>query len=155
MRKTSSPNYSKSPISGNPRTLYNSSDSENPAWQFTLFDKENELWGWKALEKNIKEIFFFLSSLEGMSWHDIKQQNGGRGINGGTNHHSVLISDLTKLAKNRMNYLKLDEHEELFSLRVNNTRRIYGIKHNKILKILWYDEYHGNNNKAVFPTKKR
>lgn len=155
MRKTSTPNYSKNPISGNPRTLHNSSDSENPTWQFTLFDKDHKLWGWKALENNIKEIFFFLSSLEGMSWHDIKQQNGGRGKNGGTNHHPVLISDLTKVAKDRLNYLKLDDHEELFSLRVNNTRRIYGIKHNRILKILWYDEYHGNNNSSVFPTKKR
>ena len=145
------------PVSGRPRALQNSvsDDAESPAWQFNLLDIDHSLWGWKTFKSNVEEIFFFLSTLEGMTWHDLKKQNGGRGKNGGTNHHAVQVDDLTKLARDRLRDLKLDEHNELFSLRVNNTRRIYGIKSNKVFKVLWYDEYHGNNSQAVYPTKNR
>lgn len=151
------PQYRESPLSKSPRVLQNpdSDDEGFPAWQFSLFDKEHSLWGWGVFKNNVEEVLCFLSSLESMTWHKIKQQSGGRGHKGGTNHHTVQVVELTKPARDRLRELKLDEHSELFSLRANNRTRIYGIRNNKIIKVLWYDEYHGDNSQAVYPTKSR
>jgi len=112
------PQYKVVPVSGTPRTLQSavSNDGESPAWQFSLFDTDHSLWGWRTFKNNVEEILLFLSSLEGMTWHDLKKQNGGRGKNRGTNHHPVQVDELTKTARDRLRDLKLDEHNELFSL---------------------------------------
>ena len=42
---------------------------------------------------------------------------------------------------------------ELFSLRLDATKRVYGIRDRQVLKLLWFDPYHGDNSKAVYPVR--
>lgn len=79
----------------------------------------------------------------------MKETSGGRSA--GTNHHNLALEGFTRDAKKRLIELKLDDISELFSLRLSNTIRIYGIKDGRVLKILWYDQYHGSKNGA-YPT---
>lgn len=128
-----------------------STDKETPAWQFNRCDREHDLWGWQKLpdEKQI-EIIKLLCSYERMTWADLRKQVGGRGH--GTNHHPLPVSSFTKKARDRLQELKLDDYPDLFSLRLQNTVRLYGIKDGRVLKFIWYDPYHGSKNGA-YPTK--
>ena len=67
------------------------------------------------------EIIKSLHGFERMTWNQIKQVAGGR--SSGTNRHLLTIDDFSKEAKKRLKQLKLDDNDELFSLRLNNTLR--------------------------------
>ena len=89
-----------------------------------------------------------------MSWGEIKSQAGGKAEGNGTNHHALPKDKFTKDAKDRLEILKLDDYEELFSLRLGNKIRLYGIKDGRVLRFIWHDPYHGEN-KGAYPVKKR
>jgi len=86
-----------------------------------------------------------------MSWSELKQAAGGR--SSGTNNHSLPVDEFVKKAKKRLEELKLDDHDELFSLRLNNTLRLYGIRDGRVLRFVWHDPHHGTDNGA-YPTKR-
>ncbi len=81
------------------------------------------------------------------------QAAGGR--RKGNNSHPVKIRELTVQAKERLGRIRQDDVSELFSLRLEATARIYGIRDRRALKLLWYDRYHGTNTKAVYPVRLR
>lgn len=82
-----------------------------------------------------------LTSFESMTWSDIlvrdKKQN-----------HSIPIGELNKCAVARMSELNIPE-EEIISLRLNGTTRLYGFKSTATFVILWYDAGHGDNDTCV------
>ena len=131
-----------------------STDQLTPAWQFHRCDREHSLWGWEKLpnEEFIKIIKDHLHSFENMTWVTIKQASGGR--KNGTNSHPLPIEGFAKDAIKRLQELKLDDIAELFSLRLNNTVRLYGIKDGRVLRFIWHDPHHGTKNGA-YPTSKR
>jgi hypothetical protein len=131
-----------------------STDQLTPAWQFHRCDHDHELWGWEKLahEDFIKIIKDHLHSFEGMTWTQIKQAAGGR--SSGTNSHPLPIQGFVKGAVKRLEELKLDDVSELFSLRLNNTLRLYGIKDGRVLRFIWHDPYHGTKDGA-YPTSKK
>ena len=92
-----------------------------------------------------------LQNFESMTWEEIMKATGGR--DKGTNSHFVEVGKLTNNAKKRLAEIEQDDVSQLFSLRLDNKKRIYGIHDRRALKLLWYDSYHGNNNKAVYPLK--
>jgi len=125
-------------------------DRANPAWKFHKWDKDHHLWGWNKLENiSIIGILSHLADFEGMTWQQIKQQAGGR--RHGTNSHSLKLDGFSKDAKDRLKELKLDDQDVLFSLRLTNTTRLYGIRQGRTLSLLWHDPYHGGDN-AAYPT---
>lgn len=88
-----------------------------------------------------------LSSYEGMTWAEIQSASGGK--TKGTNNHFAYISKLDKEAQKRAMELHLDV-DELFSLRLTGTLRLYGILENGIFSIIWYDQNH-----EIYPLKNR
>jgi len=68
-----------------------------------------------------------------MTWQDIE---------GGTGSHPIPKNDLVKVAQDRLTTLRMDDLDDVFSLRLSNTKRIFGVRVENILKILWYDPDH-------------
>ncbi len=93
-----------------------------------------------------------LVALEGLTWADIKAQAGGR--RRGTNHHPIEFAEFTPTARHRLEQLRLDEFASLFSLRLTNTLRLYGVRDGRVMQLVWHDPFHGSRRGAC-PTSRR
>ena len=127
-------------------------DLETVVWQFGIADLEGT-WGWKTTAGKDwwEKILPKLRDFESMTWEEIMRASGGR--KAGTNNHSVEVKNLTPQARDRLEEIQQDDVSELFSLRLDSKTRIYGIRDRRALKLLWYDPYHGNNQRAVYPVQ--
>jgi hypothetical protein len=133
----------------NPESL----ETQTIAWHFHRIDWEHGQWGFRNLRPpHWRELLKHLVSLEGLTWAKLKEQCGGRGKSGGTNHHSLELDELCRDAQARLIELNLDDYDLIFSLRLSNTLRLYGIRDGRVLRLLWYDQHHGSKN-AVYLTK--
>jgi hypothetical protein len=92
-----------------------------------------------------------LGGFESMTWDEVLSASGGRGQKGGNNHHAIAYDGLTKQAKIRLAEIKMDDIEEVFSLRFSGKLRLYGIRSLRVCRLLWIDPWHGDNAKAVVP----
>ncbi len=112
-------------------------------------------WGCRSIPSRVwwDEILPKLQDFESMTWAEIMRAAGGRAR--GSNHHSVEVENLTRQAKTRLAEIGQDDVPELFSLRLDATKRIYGIRDRQALKLLWYDPHHGTNARAVYPVQDR
>ena len=128
-------------------------DKETIAWCFGAVDVDGD-WGWRRMGKRWwQDVLPKLQDFETMTWAEIQQAAGGR--RRGNNSHPVEVGKLTRQAKERLAELEQEDVSELFSLRLSATQRIYGIRDRRALKLLWYDPHHGNNARAVYPTRRR
>lgn len=140
----------KSPRIENPPQNF---DIETPAWQFNRCDSDHARWGWNKLsaEDRWAIITTSLAAFERMTWAEIRKQAGGKGEGKGTNHHSLAIEGFCKEARDRLRELRLDDLDELFSLRLANRTRLYGVKEGRVLRFVWHDPFHGEKTGA-YPT---
>lgn len=116
-------------------------DNERPVWRVSTLDIGGP-WCWKCIDGITiwAEIYDKISHFEKMTWLEIKQHGS----------HSIKIDELCPEARKRLEQIQLDDVEELFSLRLTGKQRIWGIRHNAILKILWWDPGH-----EVCPSEKK
>lgn len=120
---------------------------KHPVWAFQHCDLEHERWSLLNCNTFYEDIMDKLSSYERMTWAEIQSASGGK--KKGTNNHFAYISKLDKEAQKRAMELHLDV-DELFSLRLTGTLRLYGILENGIFSIIWYDPNH-----EIYPLKDR
>jgi hypothetical protein len=114
-----------------------------PAWRFSRLELVDP-FGWHQIATSkLHEIRERLASFESMTWHEILVAN---------NHanHSIKISKICRTARQRLEELKLEDIEDLVSLRVSGKERVWGIKQDNILLLLWWDPQH-----QICPSKKR
>jgi hypothetical protein len=110
----------------------------------------------KILLVHVREDYFWkhihpkLSTLENMTWADLEGQSYSSGGRRKSSNHWVLIKDLAKEARRRIDELNYDDHETIFSIRLSGTQRLYGFRENNYFRILWYDPNH-----KIFPSSKR
>lgn len=141
-----SPQERQIKLGGDPESL----ETQTIAWQFRRMDESHEHWGWNQLRApQWKQFLRQLKQFEGLTWAQIKEAAGGR--RRGTNNHSLLIADLNSAARKRISDLHLDQYDKIFSLRMTNTLRIYGIRDGRVMRLLWYDPFHGTG-QGVCPT---
>jgi hypothetical protein len=134
----------------------NGFDTETMAWNFHRLDHDHSFWGWNKLKASQwRDLLKIFITFEGITWGELKKQSGGR--KAGTNHHPIPTTDFTVDAKRRLTELRLDEYATLFSLRLNNTLRLYGVREGRVLQLVWHDPYHGSGNGAcpTASTKKK
>lgn len=121
---------------------------------FDLLDFEHDLWGWKTLSKDQHiDFLMFVKAIEKQTWAEIKSAAGGK--RHGTNHHSLEIAKFDKKAQERLEELNLHSlvGDSLFSLRMNNVTRIYGLREAEFFRPIWYDPYHDEQSKAAYPVE--
>jgi hypothetical protein len=154
VRKPRLPKVRESPQShivktgGNPASF----DSQTISWHFHRLDRVHAEWGWDKLRaRQWREILTHLVSFEGLTWAEIQNQSGGR--KRGSNSHSLEITELCKAAQDRLVELRLDDFESVFSLRINNTLRLYGVRDGRVLQLVWHDPHHGSKLGACPTTK--
>lgn len=114
-----------------PTWAFNMCDA-NGKWAFTKDRLENEFW---------HKILPRLQALESQTWNDIL-------VTGRKQNHSISIGRLNKCARDRLKELKVTD-DEIVSLRVDGTKRIYGLRYIDKMVILWYDDGHGDNETCV------
>lgn len=145
MRKGGHPKWSREPdvekrvkIPSNPE----SSDKHTIAWQFHRRDHDHGTWGWNQLDDGqfLRLVNEHLSSFETMTWAELAKAAGGR--RAGNNHHFIAVADCCKDAQKRLTELKLDDFDELFSLRLTGKWRLFGIRDGRVLRLIWCDQDH-------------
>lgn len=108
-------------------------------------------FGWKdiGIEK-LKEILYIIRSYESMTWSEIKKAT--HGFSNKSKNHFIPICECSREAQKR--YMEcFDENiaeDEVFSLRLSNKERIFGIVTKGVFKALWWDPEH-----KVYKSKKR
>jgi hypothetical protein len=60
----------------------------------------------------------------------------------GPNHHKVRIDQLCSTAQSRLAELRLDDVEELISLRLTGRQRVWGVLEHNVVILLWWDPEH-------------
>ena len=128
-------------IGGDPESIY----GFHPSWSFSSCDIDETIpWSFckNRLINDFWDIIFQkLREFESMTWGQIF-------INGKKQNHSIILSELNKCARDRLNELHI-EAEAIYSLRLGSTLRIYGYMVQHTYCILWYDDNHGDNNTCV------
>lgn len=118
-----------------------SDDSGHVVWSFSLADNEGR-WGFKGLSVDELHSLIFdkLVSKESLNWNEIKANKS----------HHVATSKLIKEAQIRLKDLNMDDLDELFSLRLTGIIRVWGVKQENVLRLLWWDPHH-----EICPSRKK
>lgn len=93
--------------------------------------KENFFWN---------EIFPKLKDIETKKWQELEIEQFGK--KGKSKHHWVSVKKMIRPAQQRLMALQLDDVEELFSMRLTATQRIWGIRDYNYFKMIWFDINH-------------
>lgn len=103
------------------------------AWHLRIMDRSGP-WGWGFVNINDfwNEIFQKMSHFETNTWCEVLNRNS----------HAVKIEKLSKEAQRRLIEIGQDDIEEIVSLRITGEKRLWGIRDQNILKILWWDPKH-------------
>ena len=75
-----------------------------------------------------------LSSFESRKWSEILAKGEGS--------HLVKVDKLSKKAKDCLEKMRLDDVEQLLSLRLSGKERVWGILAEGIVNLLWWDPEH-------------
>lgn len=146
MGKTKQPKVKEEPfpqkkpkIASNPLDYYH----YHPSWRISKIQVIDP-FGWHILDKNkLDEIRIKLANFESMTWREIlldsKKQN-----------HTVSVNQISKNAQSHLIQIGLDDLEELTSLRLSGTERVWGFIIQGVMNLLWWDPDH-----QVYPSKKR
>ncbi len=117
----------------------------SPMWRFEKMDIEGK-WSLHTAD-NLWELLCKLADFERMTWGEIRKQTHDKGK---SSNHEILYEDLIPEAQKRAKQLNLEEHgDSVFSLRLNNKERLFGILTDGIFFIVWYDREH-----EICPSKK-
>ncbi|MDB5575314.1 MAG: hypothetical protein JWR80_490 [Bradyrhizobium sp.] len=81
-----------------------------------------------------------------MTWAEIEMAAGGKSK--GTNSHAMSRSQFSKAARDRLNEIK-NLSDAFFSLRLENTVRLYGVREDYCLRVVFFDPYHFKDDKRA------
>lgn len=103
------------------------------SWRFNAADK-NGPFSWVNLSNGdeFKTVVGKLSDIETMSEPD-QQQRGC---------HFISIDALSQEAKQRLAEIKLDDLDELYSIRLDGRGRVFCVHRPQYMRVLWFDPDH-------------
>lgn len=108
------------------------SDHCCPDFKAEQMDKSGP-WGWDFFDSaEIIMLFQKIFESQKLTWQSLRS-NGS---------HFVNRTDLCSEAQKRLTYLRKDDLDQLFSLRLTGPKRVWGIKEGNILWLLWWDPKH-------------
>jgi len=113
-----------------------------PVWQLKMIDMDHEHWGWKNLNEDLYEVLDKLKNYETRTWKEIQSDK--------KRDHPVAFEKLANEAQKRIKELRYDDIDELYRFKLSGKKRVWGIVHGYIFKILWWDPEH-----TVCPSPKK
>jgi hypothetical protein len=128
------PKFSGSPPSADrqPKIAPVSGTTGSPVWKMARIDFGGPWCPTVMTQDILVEIVNKLKTLERSTWMEIER--------GGS--HFIPINGIIKEARQRLEQLKIDDAEALFSLRVSGKERIWGLRSNDVFTFLWWDPDH-------------
>jgi hypothetical protein len=73
-----------------------------------------------------------------MTWGEIEKKFG----RSNTQNHEMPVKKICKTAQERLSEIKLDDIDCLYSIRVSAKERLWGIRKDRVLYIIWWDPEH-------------
>ncbi len=138
------PKWGNEPQGGkNPkiRAMPESTDSQTLAWHFGIRDLDHAEWGWNKLGPDgFLELVQELCHFETMTWAELSKAVGDK--RSGNKHHLIDVTACCKNAQDRLAAIKQDDVDQLFSLRLRNKLRLFGIRSGRVLRLIWHDQEH-------------
>ena len=111
-------------------------NSLKPAWRLAKLELCGP-FGWHEMTgEKLQEVVKKLGAFEALTWGEILVTQKHR-------NHSILVEKLSPSARRRLSELKLDDLDELVSLRLSGPNRVFGIREQGILLLMWWDPDHG------------
>lgn len=108
------------------------------SWKLSAIDLGGR-WGWAGItSRSLLVITQRLKELENKSLYELEQCGS----------HEMPRSALCKDAQQRLEEIKMDDIDFLFSFRIGKRIRIWGIIEGNIVTVLWHDPRH-----EVYPMK--
>lgn len=144
MSKKKRPLRSESPpTKKTPRRLFNPEDFESKTivWHINTICREGN-WGWEKVGRKMfwKDIVQKLSSFESMTWANIKAGGYGK---------TIPVFRICREAQRHLSAIRQEDTDYLFELRLSAKKRVWGIRDQRVLKVLWWDPEH-----TVCPSRK-
>ncbi|PIS00440.1 MAG: hypothetical protein COT84_07530 [Chlamydiae bacterium CG10_big_fil_rev_8_21_14_0_10_35_9] len=132
-KKKKTPRTSFNPVESKiPKAGIFPSEDNHPEFRVEQMDKDG-LWGWDKFEPSmIQELFKKIFEAQKLTWQSLRD-NGS---------HPILYDKLSAEAQKRLRQLQKDDLDELYSLRISGSKRIWGIKEGNLFLILWWDPKH-------------
>jgi len=123
----------ESPLtSKQPRFESTTGKTGRPVWKIGQADFGGP-WCPAKMQKDILlEIIRRLKDFERATWLDIER--------GGS--HPIPVNRIIGDAQRRLQALKLDDTNDLFSLRLGGNERLWGLRSNDVFSVLWWDPDH-------------
>lgn len=107
-----------------------SHDQKCLRWCFSHFDRKD--WHDDTHRgDSFNSIGKHLRDFQGLTWADIKRKE-----------HPIKKDRLVREAQNRLGYLKQDDCDEVWRLQFAGLPRLWGIRHEDIFLVLWWDPQH-------------
>ena len=116
------------------RTAAVSTLQGRPSWRLSNI-RMDAPFGWERISRaDLENVVAHLSSLESMTWNDIV-------VTARKHNH---YCDVTELSKPARDIIESDWRgaDQVFSIRVTNLKRIWGIVEDGVLYVLWWDPEH-------------
>ena len=119
-----------------PQTVSNANSylDKAPTWRFNRLDVDHPKWSMKKCCDFNTVILERLVAFERQTWSEIT-------IDAKKANHHINVSRFIKEAQKRLDELKIVD-DELFSLRLSGTERLFGILTDGVFQIIWYDCNH-------------
>lgn len=92
--------------------------------------------------KFMEKIYPKLVDFEKITWTNIKEQSHMKNGRKVSNNHYIGFEHLSREAIERLSDLKLDDNDQIYSMRLEGTIRIYGFREQSTLDIVWVDYNH-------------
>jgi hypothetical protein len=110
-------------------------NDQSPSWRIARIELEDP-FGWHLVKQGmLHEIRKKLGQFEAKTWNEIlvKEKHW---------NHTVPVSKLGAPARERLTLLRLDDLEEVVSLRLTGPQRVWCYRVGPVFHVLWWDPEH-------------
>lgn len=112
---------------------------QRPSWRVALAQVQDP-YGWQEISAaGLLHIQAKLAQFESMTWSDILHKRG----DGKRPHHFVKLHRICDEARARLEVIfKIVDFDEMISLRLGGTERIWGIAEGSTMRVVFWDPTH-------------
>lgn len=108
-------------------------DGRPLCWRFSSADIGGPFSCGQFTHSDFDQLWHRLRAFEGMNPSELKQAES---------LHGVPCANISKMAKDRLQEIGKDDLDTVYGFHITGTCRLWCIKHENILSILWWDKNH-------------